>query len=353
MWIIFVVGLAHAGDQRCPPRNHANKLRSTTSIAGEHLLPSEERCRSAVAAAAANRASTLLLGRYHAYGDTMRAYDDCGSRQLSYVAVPKAGSSFLKALIGRPRTCAFGEMQCPTGKAPPPFVVPRRGLVHRGVGTTYISIIRDPLERFVSAFYEMHHRGRAKLPWARSWAAVGTAPNHENATVEAVVLQLEALVRWLEVSRDPDSWMVEDNREYVTWMDEHLTAQTVFLLRKHQRVLTLPIDSILLHPHEYSRVAGVRVGRLADIETFLAALVQQEPGFGEFLPSLQMTSSSPISHNARSSRTALAGFSPNLVNINTSHLPPALARRVCALYRVDYCCLGLSIPPVCQPLSHC
>lgn len=34
--------------------------------------------------------------------------------------------------------------------------------------------------------------------------------------------------------------------------------------------------------------------------------------------------------------------------LNTTLLPPALAQRVCNVYKEDYCCLGLPVPDVCK-----
>jgi hypothetical protein len=313
-------------------------------LAGELRLPSGERCQNAIAESAKRRVATLVRGQ-HQYGLTQLAYhaNAAGRSQFGYIHVPKVGSNTMKHLM-RPSqlTGSFGELWC-NGKPCDIYnqtKIKAEAKVQHDRSRTYFSLVMDPLERFVAAFYELHHRDHAIAAIgacsSSPWAAIGSAPTRPDATADSVIKQLEALVSHLEQ-------LGEKCKHFGT--DEHLTAQTVFFLSGANISTTSPRqDVVLLAPRDHLRM-NVRVAMLANMTTFVSALALHHPQLAKFLASA-----------ARGLGTTSNSRTPGtetMVDIDVSDLQPALARRICALYRVDYCCIGLPLPAVCQPFPPC
>eukprot|EP00928_Gymnodinium_smaydae_P089342 TRINITY_DN7331_c0_g1_i7.p1 TRINITY_DN7331_c0_g1~~TRINITY_DN7331_c0_g1_i7.p1 ORF type:complete len:288 (+),score=29.51 TRINITY_DN7331_c0_g1_i7:330-1193(+) len=193
------------------------------------------------------------------------------------------------------------------------------------------TFLRDPVDRFLSAFGEMHKRGRqTNLTWyaGMPWASVGAAPG--NCTSEhdcrrkrtQVHERLAALVSALE-----QPW--PEGRPF----DEHLTAQTVYLQRP-----TTKEPHGLLHLDFVGRYGDDISGELEELRSAMSR-------WRNHFATRTSTVSEERLHNVKHIRARNSSYAASL---QPADLDPDLRRRICALYVVDYCCLGLPISPGCE-----
>ena len=244
-----------------------------------------------------------------------------------YVSIPKCGSStFVR----------FGGVRLDTSGARPfmgfrPYPKAR---------TSFFTIVRDPLQRFISAYYELHHRKAfsCSLLGGRCWASVGESPlalTHlpEKATIlnlAQVLERLEALVKWIE----------QDG-----FFDAHLALQVYYLQK--QRPAAQRETSPTKLPRGYHFLADdeiVPLDHVYDLHCLDEAVMATNI-------TTRRSTNDPTTHHTfnmheHTAYTQHVGGAP--LALNSSMLPPPLARRVCELYEADYCCLGLAMSPECE-----
>mmetsp|Transcript_34155 Transcript_34155/g.72659 ORF Transcript_34155/g.72659 Transcript_34155/m.72659 type:complete len:613 (+) Transcript_34155:193-2031(+) len=194
---------------------------------------------------------------------------------------------------------------------------------------TWFSFVRDPLERLVSGFFEVHRYGHERDacqdapvdpgaqtgdpdgPGAgRGFCRFGINPLRAAANNEAhrreVLNRFEAMVSDLEAGR---------------FRNQHVESQSARLLLRPDKGGTVDF-----------------IGDFGDMEADWEDLtILQESLFGAEFPPM------PARRHV-TSQNWYAVF-------NISVLPWKLVKRVCNLYRNDYCCLGLPFPRRCGVMT--
>jgi hypothetical protein len=222
------------------------------------------------------------------------------------VQVPKVGSTS----VSRLQTSVMSVRK---------FTVAKDGLPFPTGRISYFSFVRDPLERFVSAYYELHHTESygCILHSKLCWASVGAAPTDRNATVADILKRVGALVSYFEAAG---------------FFNAHLRLQVSFYQLPGPTVppkgewplrqaTTLPVENMW---------------DLSCIDEALLAI-----NLTHTMGNNTATRQSARVHHGRAERLRA------LPRLNTSVLPTQLAQRICQMYTSDYCCLGIPVNPQC------
>lgn len=308
--------------------------------------------------AALARSSVLFGGHPYGLGHVM--HHAASHSAAMYVNVPKGGSNEVKIVLQETGgngtdhifVGEFGEKICEVdgkqqfcGCHDDEHEVPQQS-----IPLFYYSFVRDPLDRFISAFYEMHIRDRVH---DKQWSNVGISPydaGEDAKKMEGAVQRLEALVAYLESGGHVD--------------DEHMTAQTVFFQKWHSSltdyhdakqstgslnddIWNCEIRNQLLHgdmldaPWEFEMLSLDYVGQTQCMTEGLADVIRA------------VNSSEPLIFKQDSidivGRTAPANVKSEVSKrLFWAAMNGTLRQRVCDLYWVDYCCLNLPVPSECK-----
>lgn len=256
-----------------------------------------------------------------------------------FVGIPKCGSATM---------LRFGGVRLDISGARP-FMGYRP---YPKAATKFFTAIRDPLQRFISAYYELHHKKSygcsVRYSSSHCWALVGESPlalvaRGEDLYIEnlpAVLERLEALVAWIE----------KDG-----FFDIHVALQSYYLQRQLSQeelmervpVQRVPDDTLTNVPRGYKTLASYEIVPLEhvyDLKCLDRAI--EDTNISTKLPTVDYTTHKIFHMHEHGSYTQHVGLQP--LELQSKMLPGALARRICAIYEADYCCLGLEMSPECE-----
>jgi len=223
---------------------------------------------------------------------------------VAYVFNPKVASSALRQHLSRD----------PGGMAP--SILGRSAFPR----LTWFSFVRDPLKRMVAGFFEIHNGENGHdlcedydhSDPARSFCGVGMSPFEADVDSEAhraaVLRRFDAVLA-----------AIEDG----VLLDEHMALQT---------------DRLVLLPER-----GGTIDFIGDFSTMRA----DWRDLGRIQRAVLNISLGPLPPRCRVTESSLYKI------LNISSLPSTLLRRVCQIYRKDYCCLDLPIPLKCRRTLTC
>jgi hypothetical protein len=234
----------------------------------------------------------------------LRVFDPLASPLLAYVPVPKAASSILR----------FGYF----ANGSEPFTTIRQkiydGSLLVGRDINFITFVRDPVARFASAYAEVTRRETSDF-LAQASARIGQSPWDPGADCNGVHLQLTQFVSDIE-----NGWTNMS-------LDEHLAAQSHYL---------------------------------ADFPAFSFMGRVENPKDWEHLNHMLHTEGSDkwnkhpdqVDHVISDALDLLRHEDGSRARMQMvlNALSPLLVGKICRLYAVDYCCLGLPVPAVCTGL---
>mmetsp|Transcript_3593 Transcript_3593/g.7889 ORF Transcript_3593/g.7889 Transcript_3593/m.7889 type:complete len:434 (-) Transcript_3593:50-1351(-) len=306
---------------------------------------------------------------------------------LSYIDVPKCGSTTMRSMLqwaknqshtplaiyselafGQ-RFCLIGRREEPCGFSPssqmderrhhkPLLPLTPRSTVPDMSRRTFYTFLRDPVQRFISGWMEIETRKKDKKSgllyferhvWNQTVLRKSRLPDGKILVKHAqgpglppalsrgerdrarVLRRLEVLIYAME-----QPWP-----ERIP-MNEHLVSQTVFLSAmplnlRHPGFWFDPGPGIHWQYPTAGSILDVIAFRLEDLQEGVKYVFNKHLG-------LEQSEMPSFHSNIKASSNSTGKFSYNDV-------PADMVRRICMLYRVDYCCLGLPLSPGCPPMS--
>eukprot|EP00403_Amphidinium_massartii_P043577 CAMPEP_0178455518 /NCGR_PEP_ID=MMETSP0689_2-20121128/45955_1 /TAXON_ID=160604 /ORGANISM="Amphidinium massartii, Strain CS-259" /LENGTH=303 /DNA_ID=CAMNT_0020081565 /DNA_START=290 /DNA_END=1199 /DNA_ORIENTATION=+ len=189
----------------------------------------------------------------------------------------------------------------------------------------YYTFLRDPVDRFFSAWQEIEFRIASREGMSGGEGA-GLPPASSHGTPEEkslVLKRMEALLVAMEQSTS------EWPSSHVPF-NEHLTAQTAYLAQVHPLSTfspwwNPPSNMHHLFPESAKLLRLDFVGHVQQLDAAVANVVREMNKHFQW--------DIPLESSSRR-KGAAGGFSKDDV-------PEDLLQRICSLYKVDYCCLGL------------
>ena len=284
-----------------------------------------------------------------------------------FIGIPKCGTNTIAHMKGNKRldvkgnsTYSYEKMDRFGGFRPFPDST-----------TTFFSIVRDPLERFVSAYHEIHHKKTFGCRIDRTgpcWAKEGLPPMDESRNAQPSSLSAE---------EDEASSFEGANRTLAARMQRFMALLEFIESHGFFDVHFAPMVYYLQQRKQQSSQSSLSVQAAAAITTLNTGIKKQKKALPPFQQMRENYSIFPVDHlytleclpkavttlnlsaiteskpqafktlNTRLQRLTKSGLRPDDA-LNLGHLSDSIAIRICRLYQVDYCCLGLPMSRKCS-----
>ena len=263
-----------------------------------------------------------------------------------FVGIPKCGTSAISAMggvrIDLTGAKAFGGY---------------RPIPHKP--TSYFTMIRDPLERFLSAFFETHLSGsfgcsskvsshrrnhyNAKKAKAACWKDIGESPLTSKHTEgvrnkTAILERLQALVEYVEHDGFFDVHLALQTYFMEYHAPERASASSMHSYGDRHHLTNSPLATQFELLHRYNIIPFDHVYHLRCIRKALQAMNISGKAYSA-------GTDHPLGSLAQ--KMARKGLRSEVM-LRAADLPRHLALRICRLYQADYCCLGLPMSRQCD-----
>jgi hypothetical protein len=197
-----------------------------------------------------------------------------------------------------------------------------------------ITFVRDPVARFTTAYAEVVKRSRSDF-LAQASARIGQSPWDLGADRNSVRRQLTQFVSDVE-----NGWKNMP-------LDEHLTAQSHYLadfpafsfIGRVENPKDWGYLNHMLHQEEKDKTSGQYNKHPDAVNDVISNAIDAEDAIAA--EDALLESDMADTHSKAAMQMVFNALSPLLVG------------KICRLYAVDYCCLGLPVPAACAGLcSH-